>query len=129
MRRRWRAPSRGPWRRQNPPRLSRSFHVLFELVLAPRPGLEPGTYGLTVADKRIFWDFMGLLETSENHYISMGYAILLFQLISLDSIRAQDFSDTSRTRRPTDACDNGPSHRSPQAESAAFHTDGRSWPA
>src|ERR1019366_9854586 len=96
--------------------------------MAPRPGLEPETYGLTVADRRIFWDFMGLRGTNKNHYLSMGYAILLFQLISLDSIRAQDFSDTSRTRRPTDACDNGPSHRSPQAESAAFQTDGRSWP-
>ena len=27
--------------------------------LAPRPGLEPGTYGLTVSINQIFWDAMG----------------------------------------------------------------------
>jgi hypothetical protein len=33
--------------------------------LAPRPGLEPGTYGLTVEIYRIFWDFLGFLGTSK----------------------------------------------------------------
>ncbi len=31
----------------------------FSIFMAPRPGLEPGTYGLTVSINQIFWDAMG----------------------------------------------------------------------
>ena len=52
----------------------RNSLILIDILLAPRPGLEPGTYGLTVALKdvlnssRFSLIFINLLILCENKY-------------------------------------------------------------
>jgi hypothetical protein len=61
------------------PAKKKALHLCKALILlvflAPRPGLEPGTYGLTVAFHRVFRDVSEFLWTHKNHYISTGYVI------------------------------------------------------
>src|SRR6476620_11654746 len=65
--------------------------------LAPRPGLEPGTYGLTVVNCLTLRDCLRRVGIVDIPYRSMGYVIFLSRAISIRSTSAIDFSDISRT--------------------------------
>ena len=65
--------------------------------LAPRPGLEPGTYGLTVVGWLILRDGLRRVGIVDISCQSKGYAISLSRLIPKSTMSAIDFSDICRT--------------------------------